>query len=169
MDDKRAENNGDCTRVGWYPGLRKVWSRPKTPLWTSLLLPRLLDPQSRFGDKLALIPSDLSPKRDCGSQKVQRVSLLRRGFNENRDFSWLKRGARVESTLGWNSTPPWVMNAWWLQTSPYAAEQSRSRKTRGLHMMGKAYRPRHKRGVGRTRENFVCLFFVLVPTDLALY
>ena len=28
----------------------------------------LFEPQSRFGDQLTLIPSHLSPKRDCGSE-----------------------------------------------------------------------------------------------------
>ena len=58
------------------------------------------------------------------------------------------RGARVESTLGWNSTLLRHINAW-LQTSPCSAEDSSSSKTRGVHLIERHVEPDVREGLGK--------------------
>ena len=69
------------------------------------------------------------------------------GSPESSTFHHYMRGARVESTLGWNSTPLRVMSTR-LQTSPCSAEEN-TRKTWRLHMMERRVAPDLREGLGK--------------------
>ena len=53
-----------CMRHSWLAKFGVTYLR------TSSYALYLLEPQFRFGDKSTLIPSDFSPKWDCGSKRV---------------------------------------------------------------------------------------------------
>ena len=119
-DEERAVNKQRWRTYSGYPDLGEVWSSPKIPLSTNLLsYPDLREFISQVGDSA-----------------------------KNAIFHHYMRGARVESRLGWNSTPLRVMNAW-LQTSPYSAEESSSRNTRSLHKMERRVEPSLREGLGK--------------------
>ena len=89
-------------------------------------------------------------------------SKVRESAKNARFFHHYMRGARAESTLGWNlTTPMTVVNAW-LQTSPCSADESSSRKTRGLHMMERRVEY-DVRDWENPRKNLSSLFFGYRP------